>query len=136
MHRVSEYLYYGPRLIDESKLRESGITHIFSCVGPPFVQLPGIVYEYIDIQDNIYQSLDESITKFSLFIHNVLDTSSLNRIYIHCEAGRSRSVSLVLGFLIIEIGMSFDKAFNYIKGIDPNANPNIGFIKQLKCLNI
>lgn len=47
-------------------------------------------------------------------------------------AGVSRSVALVLAFLIKKKGMSFDQAYSMVKGRRRIIHPNDGFVRQLK----
>lgn len=51
---------------------------------------------------------------------------------VHCLAGVSRSVSLVLAYLIKHRGMSYREAYELIKGRRKIIHPNDGFIEQLK----
>jgi protein-tyrosine phosphatase len=51
---------------------------------------------------------------------------------VHCLAGVSRSVSLVLAFLIKHQGFSYNQAFDFVKSRRKIIHPNDGFIQQLK----
>lgn len=51
---------------------------------------------------------------------------------VHCLAGVSRSVSLVLAYLIKHRGMGYCDAYDLIKGRRKIIHPNDGFIQQLK----
>jgi protein-tyrosine phosphatase len=51
---------------------------------------------------------------------------------VHCLAGVSRSVSLVLAYLIKHRGMTYRDAYDLIKGRRRIIHPNDGFIEQLK----
>lgn len=51
---------------------------------------------------------------------------------IHCSAGVSRSVTIIIAYLIGNRDMTFDEAFEVVKNKRTEANPNIGFIEQLK----
>jgi protein-tyrosine phosphatase len=55
---------------------------------------------------------------------------------IHCLAGVSRSVSLVLAFLIKHRGCTYLKAFDCVKSRRKIIHPNDGFIQQLKKFEI
>lgn len=100
----------------------------------------GIDYYYLYLNDlpteNIYQYFDDSFH----FINNHL--SNGNNVLVHCRAGVSRSVALVLNYIIRKIYYT-----NYLDNIDPESivnyalkivrnkrpivNPNKGFINQL-----
>lgn len=56
-------------------------------------------------------------------------------ILVHCNAGVSRSASVVIGYLILQERKSFEDAHDMLKAVRPCIRPNIGFIKQLKSLH-
>lgn len=64
---------------------------------------------------------------------------SYSQILVHCIAGVSRSVSIVLAYLIRDKGMSYEQAYQCVKSrrsiVSPyftQISPNDGFIRQLK----
>lgn len=50
---------------------------------------------------------------------------------VHCVAGVSRSVSLVLAYLMKYAGMTLKTAFHHVRSVRPQVRPNLGFFKQL-----
>lgn len=50
---------------------------------------------------------------------------------VHCVAGVSRSVSLVLAYLMKYADMTLKNAFQHVKSVRPQIRPNTGFFKQL-----
>lgn len=56
-------------------------------------------------------------------------------VLVHCNAGVSRSASVVIGFLMCQEKMSFDEAFSAVKAARPYIQPNPGFMNQLKKYN-
>ena len=57
--------------------------------------------------------------------------SEKKNIVIHCFCGISRSVTLILAYLIKYCEFNLIKAISHIRNINPLANPNVGFIHQL-----
>ncbi|XP_050735356.1 dual specificity protein phosphatase 19-like [Eriocheir sinensis] len=53
-------------------------------------------------------------------------------VLVHCNAGVSRSASVVMAYLMRNYGMSFDEAFRFVKSKRSFVRPNEGFMKQLK----
>ena len=51
---------------------------------------------------------------------------------VHCLAGVSRSVSLVIAYFIKHCNMTFQEAYNLIKARRRIIHPNEGFVSQLK----
>lgn len=52
-------------------------------------------------------------------------------VLVHCVAGVSRSVSVILAYLVRYQKMTLDDAFKHVKAQRPCALPNIGFWDQL-----
>lgn len=50
---------------------------------------------------------------------------------VHCVAGVSRSVSLVMAYLMKYSDMSLKEAFHHVRSVRPQVRPNLGFFKQL-----
>ena len=55
-------------------------------------------------------------------------------ILIVCQQGISRSVTMVIGYLILYYKQSFENAFNFVKSKRHNIDPNFGFILFLQSL--
>lgn len=57
-------------------------------------------------------------------------------ILVHCMAGISRSVSMVIYYLMKKNKIDYDTAFNFVKNKRTIANPNDSFRKQLKLFHV
>ena len=57
--------------------------------------------------------------------------SSDTPIYVHCQAGKSRSVATVIGYLIQEHHWPLKKAYDHVVERRRCMSPNIGFVSQL-----
>lgn len=64
------------------------------------------------------------------FIHSAVVSGGC--VLVHCNAGVSRSVSVVIAYLMKHYGMSFDEAFKFVKSKRSFVRPNVGFVEQLK----
>lgn len=64
------------------------------------------------------------------FIDNAVEQN--NNVLVHCMAGVSRSVSLILYYLMKKYHMNFDKALSIVKHERSIAHPNNSFRLQLK----
>ncbi len=58
----------------------------------------------------------------------------ISKVLVHCQAGVSRSVTLVAYWLMTRKGMTFDDAITFIRQRRKIANPNKGFTQILKNL--
>lgn len=77
------------------------------------------MYQIIDIFDECCE-----------YIHSAVISGGC--VLVHCNAGVSRSVSIVIAYLMKHYGMSFDEAFNFVKSKRSFIRPNVGFVEQLK----
>jgi hypothetical protein len=73
----------------------------------------------------------ESIFKQSSnFIENAIDKEKVP-IYVHCAEGVSRSVTIVLAYMILKRNMTLSASFDAIQKVRWCAQPNISFWQQL-----
>jgi hypothetical protein len=66
-------------------------------------------------------------------IHCFLDDSKKHHapIYVHCQAGKSRSVAAVLAYLVVSEHWTLKRAYRHVVKVRPNISPNIGFVAEL-----
>lgn len=88
---------------------------------PYTLYVPANDHESCDISKYFHQAAN--------FINDCLERTN---IMVHCLAGVSRSVSLVISYLIKHRGFSFQKAYETIKSRRRIIHPNDGFIQHLK----
>lgn len=65
------------------------------------------------------------------FINWVMASDSNSNVLVHCMAGMSRSVSMVIYFLMKKYGLSYFIVLSVIKRYRPIASPNKSFSRQL-----
>lgn len=53
-------------------------------------------------------------------------------VLVHCFAGRSRSVAVVVAYLVAHGGLSLDAALAKVVAVRPHAAPNDGFMAALR----
>lgn len=53
-------------------------------------------------------------------------------VLVHCNAGVSRSSSVVIGYLMQREELSFEDAYSQVKLARPSSHPNRGFHQQLQ----
>lgn len=81
-------------------------------------------YNFI-LEDNLLYTYE--LIKYSEEINNIIKNNKDKKILIHCNEGQSRSVSIILLYMILEKDINYLDAFNIIKKIKPDINPNAGF---------
>eukprot|EP01079_Euglenida_sp_SAG-EU17-18_P010459 gene10459-1898_t len=75
------------------------------------------------------RSLPELIAPCCDFISDAV--SSSEPVLVHCFAGKSRSATVVLAYLVLRHGMSLVQAAELLKSCRPVVQPNIGFQMSL-----
>lgn len=135
---LDKKLYLGSQdCVDPEVLTKFEITDILSVGIPtPEFGLAEVKSQFISCLDlpetNIVEDVFE--TAFKCLDSCFDDAASNRRVLVHCNAGVSRSSSVVIGYLIKRMGYSFDDAFKLVKSKRECIQPNAGFIRQLKKL--
>ncbi|KAK3440882.1 hypothetical protein EUGRSUZ_B01140 [Eucalyptus grandis] len=67
------------------------------------------------------------------FVYKVIKAKRLGGgVLVHCFVGKSRSVTIVVAYLMKKHGMSLSQALEHVKSRRPQASPNSGFMSQLQ----
>jgi len=74
-----------------------------------------------------------SVVPYAKKIFRILDTGLPT--LVHCAAGRSRSVAVVIYYLMTKSDMTFDQAYDLVREKRSCADLNKGFRKQLTTLS-
>jgi len=86
---------------------------------------------YVPADDHESFDISRYFNQAAGFIHDCVQKTN---IMVHCLAGVSRSVSLVLAYLIKYRGMNYSTAYERVKSKRRIIHPNDGFIDQLRKL--
>ena len=130
MHYICDNIYLGNSFAarNESFLLENNIKAVVNCANEYTSEYKEIKFLELNLYDNIEEHLFPKFDVAYAFIkHN-----SKHNILIHCIEGRSRSVSLVIFYLMKEKRWDYDTCFEFIKKKNRFAYPNTGFQNQLK----
>ncbi|CAH1426903.1 unnamed protein product [Lactuca virosa] len=128
---IEEGLYLGSigAANNKSLLKSSNVTHILTVANSLPPTFPNdFTYKIVDVPDrehvNIAQFFDECFS----FIEEAKRTGG---VLVHCFVGRSRSVTIVVAYLMKKHGMSVSEALQLVKSKRSVASPNSGFMSQL-----
>jgi len=132
MSEITDQIYVGSYAdaSSEQYLSDRRITHVITCANefPSSIIRPGY---RIPVVDDV---ADAKTKKYFLEAASVLDRwiREDKKIMVHCFAGMSRSVSVVITYFIVYKGWSFDLAYNHLKQRRYQTNIHPGFIPILK----
>lgn len=131
--KILNHLYLGSQDCCELHvLNAYNIKNVLSLGIKPYVQSPHINYKYVKMLDLEFTNLQKFLPECLNFIFHSLDDQV--NVLVHCNAGVSRSASVVIAYLILYQKLSFEDAFQAVKKTRPCIRPNDGFIVQLRRL--
>ncbi|EKE39089.1 hypothetical protein ENUP19_0274G0007 [Entamoeba nuttalli] len=135
-NEIISNLYLGSQdcVTNKVYLHSLGIKHIL-CVAPLIPSLFPNEFDYKNIE-----LLDLPSFNIKLLMNECIDYIDLclnqgEAVICHCNAGVSRSATVVIAYLILKKKMSFTKAYNLVKQKRPSIRPNDGFLIYLKMLD-
>ncbi|RUS70164.1 hypothetical protein EGW08_022076 [Elysia chlorotica] len=131
---IIEGLYLGGVLaaLNERDLQAKGITHVLSVDEKP---LPDILtsklcYRHVFALDLDDFDLLSYFPECLAFIDQAREGG--DRVLVHCQAGISRSSTVVIAYLMHKLGLSKQQATDRVTSIRRIARPNDGFEEQLQ----
>ncbi|GLJ08375.1 hypothetical protein SUGI_0087500 [Cryptomeria japonica] len=132
--QILPYLFLGSRTVAQklSTLHYCRITHILNCVGSicPESFPNDFSYRTLWLEDKPNEDLTCILYDVFDYIEEIQRQSG-SRLFLHCCQGVSRSVALVIAYLMWKEHKSFDDAYAFVKASRRVASPNIGFVVQL-----
>ena len=115
-------------------LEKNKITHIINCAADfcENVFEPENKFTYLSfyLKDHVLENIECIFYECIQFIENVREKGG--RVLVHCIQGISRSVSIVMAYIIFTKKFSYDKAFNFVQSKREISYPNFGFSIQLQ----
>ena len=136
-HHICDGLYLGSveASNDYEWLTKHGITTVIRVIHPEEAKLeeyPGITY----YQYPMYDGCGDIIKAFKAVQGCIQDALALNgKVLVHCRAGKSRSASIVIAYLMKSRGMCFDDAYNFVSEKRSAIDPCWQFMTDLRSSN-
>ncbi|XP_028988770.1 dual specificity protein phosphatase 22-B isoform X1 [Betta splendens] len=115
---------------DREQLARNNITHILSIHDNPGCTLQEMTYLCITAADLPTQNLTQHFKQSIMFMHE--SRLKGEGCLVHCLAGVSRSVTLVVAYIMTVTGLGWQQALAAVKAARPCAGPNVGFQQQLQ----
>ncbi|KAF2075756.1 hypothetical protein CYY_002938 [Polysphondylium violaceum] len=111
------------------QLKTKRINHVLSIsTNPPSLDQKDFNCLAIEIEDEEKKDISSYFQQCHQFIEH---GRKLGGILIHCQAGVSRSATVVISYLMNIFFKPFWDCFHYLQKIRPCIQPNRGFISQL-----
>ncbi|XP_076149686.1 dual specificity protein phosphatase 22-B [Alosa pseudoharengus] len=115
---------------DREQLAKHNITHILSIHDTAAPILQEMTYLCIPAADLPTQNLTQHFKESIMFMHECRLKGE--GCLVHCLAGVSRSVTLVVAYIMTVTGLGWQEALAGVRAVRPCAGPNQGFQRQLQ----
>uniref|UniRef100_H3CIH6 Dual specificity phosphatase 22b n=1 Tax=Tetraodon nigroviridis TaxID=99883 RepID=H3CIH6_TETNG len=133
INKVLPDLYLGNFRVDardREQLARNNITHILSIHDSAAPILKEMTYLCIPAADLPTQNLTQHFKQSIMFMHE--SRLKGEGCLVHCLAGVSRSVTLVVAYIMTVTRLGWSDALAAVKVARPCAAPNVGFQHQLQ----
>ena len=132
--QILPHLYLGCRKVATCLpgLRESNVTRILnvtSSIPNHFEDMQGFMYKQIAVEDNHDVDMMQHLPGAFQFIEEARACGE--KVLVHCHAGMSRSVTIILAYLMKYYDHTLETAHEYVKLRKPDIAPNFSFMGQL-----
>lgn len=94
-----------------------------------YQHLDGFSYFQIAVEDSHEVDMLQYLPKAFAFIEEA--RLSNEKVLVHCHAGMSRSVTVVIGYLMKYNGHTLNTAYDFVRQKKSNISPNFSFLQQL-----
>lgn len=116
---------------NKSVLKNLNITHVLlvaNALEPAYPR--DFKYKQVEVLDSVDTNLAQHFEECFSFIDEAKREGG--GVLVHCFAGRSRSVTVILAYLMRTHHMSLSEALELVRSKRPQAAPNQGFLLQLQ----
>ncbi|KAK4372468.1 hypothetical protein RND71_007852 [Anisodus tanguticus] len=130
---IEEGLYLGSfgAANNKNALKSLNLTHILTIardINPPYPN--EFVYKVLAVHDRVDVNISHYFEECFDFIEEAKRQGG--GVLVHCFAGKSRSATIVIAYLMKKHGMSQSEAFQFVKSKRPVVSPNASFMTQLE----
>eukprot|EP01086_Lenisia_limosa_P001003 TRINITY_DN1180_c0_g1_i1.p1 TRINITY_DN1180_c0_g1~~TRINITY_DN1180_c0_g1_i1.p1 ORF type:complete len:213 (-),score=5.80 TRINITY_DN1180_c0_g1_i1:83-721(-) len=130
-------VWLGPCLPEDSTFFEDTVIDVvLQCSPQKCGNLDGEqeVFEEI-LSDSMTEPLNQKLPKLVELID--LWRSQNKSVYVHCQLGVSRSASVVIGYVAMQLELSYNDSMAFVKRLKPDISPNPAFQYHLSnfCLS-
>jgi protein-tyrosine phosphatase len=136
MHQITDYIYIGNRTALENPglLKSEKIKKIVQLLDFRIEPDSFFDFLFIPLSDSEQENLDIALHRSLRFIHSAV--LSKQRVLVHCNAGVSRSGSIVTAYLMGAYQLDFPRALSLVQEKRACVDPNPGFTRYLMNINL
>ncbi|MCH9651909.1 MAG: dual specificity protein phosphatase family protein [Deltaproteobacteria bacterium] len=141
LNQITEDLYLGARPDQQQvpALEKIGITHVVSCLREGERAKVAFLRSsfdslFIPMHDGMHEDIASVFPIFFDFVQTARGQEVAPKIFVHCEAGVSRSATLATALLMQQSGKRFFPAYCDVRAKRGAVLLNIGFATQLQKL--
>lgn len=138
LHKVDDFIYIGNRAASESPqvLKKEGIVKTLQLLDfyiPNEIE-DNIEIHFIKLEDSETEDLIKILPDALRYIQIAVNRQE--KILIHCNAGVSRSGSVLIAYLMASLKINFREALNLAQAKRACISPNSGFTQQLRSVDL
>lgn len=130
--KILDWLYIGnyQNAMDKKELKSLKIKYVLNCASEcQSIQDKDFKFKHLKIIDKPNYQIIEHFNSAILFLEEAHVSNS--KVLVYCKMGMSRSVTIVMSYLIKTYHYTSQQAYRYIKARREKIQPNIGFMEQL-----
>ncbi|KAI8974314.1 hypothetical protein BDB01DRAFT_899924 [Pilobolus umbonatus] len=130
------FLFVGPEIETEdqaSQLKSRSIKRVLNMAEEcedQGLKLLEVKYRKMNVKDSV-EMLNMEVIMMEAVQYIEEAKYDHEPIYVHCKAGKSRSITAILAYLITSEHWTLKKAYRHVIQARPSMSPNIGFISEL-----
>ncbi|KAG0343912.1 hypothetical protein BG004_004899 [Podila humilis] len=132
---LPNFLFLGPEIVTEAQVQELqrlGVKRVLNMAKEcedKVIVCKSDQFEYHKI--GVYDHIEADVSAGLLQAVDIIASSTESPIYVHCKAGKSRSVTATIAYLIMHLHWPLNKAYQHVLTQRPCMCPNIGFVTEL-----
>lgn len=144
-NQITDQIYIGnlSSTMNLDKMKENKFTHVLSILNGGYEVYPEhFIYKVIHINDDPWIDIEKYFNECIEYISKCIESNE-NKLIVHCHKGISRSVTIVIAYLLWEknntekilqdnVKTEVHNMIQFVKDKRKIANPNIGFINALE----
>lgn len=131
--QIEEGLFLGSVGVacNKEALKSLNVTHVLIVANSLEPAFPNdFIYKKLDVLDTSVTNIAKHFQECFDFIDEAKQAGC--GALVHCFAGRSRSVTIIIAYLMKRHQMSLSQAFSLVKSKRSQVAPNLGFMAQLR----